>query len=75
MNIELLVIEMTWISLLGISQLKNPTAVIYHVEKTAAVKIPRYGPPPTVRRTEFLVKIMLCLRSLRPFESTDIIAF
>ena len=26
-------------------QLKNPTAVIYHVEKTAAVKVQRYGPP------------------------------
>ena len=28
-------------------QLKNPTAVIYHVEKTAAVKVQRYGPPPS----------------------------
>ena len=36
------------------SQLKYPTAVMYHVEKTAAVKVPRYGPPPTVRQAEFL---------------------
>ena len=27
-------------------QLKNPTAVIYQVVKTAAVKVPLYGPPP-----------------------------
>ena len=28
-------------------QLRNPTAVVYHVvDKTAAVKVPRYGPLP-----------------------------